>query len=61
VAWLDIHLYFKTNVLPRAPTLKVKEASSPKYGYLPPKLQGMTYHKTWDTQILAARWPNFIL
>jgi len=58
VAWLDIHLYFK-HILPRSPTMQVKEAFSPKYRYLPPKFQGTTYHKTWDIQILAARSPKF--
>lgn len=50
---------FQTNVLPISPTLKVEEAFSTKYQYPPAKLQGMTYHKTWDTQILAARSPKF--
>jgi hypothetical protein len=60
LTWIGGHpSIFQTHVLPPSPSLKVKGAFFSKYQYLPPKLQGMTYHKIWDTQILAARLPKF--
>lgn len=62
LTWLGGHpSILRTNVVPPSPTLKVKGEFSPKYRYLDPKLQGMTYLKIWDTQILAAKSPKFYI